>query len=248
MIEPAALAAIALSSLLGSLHCAGMCGPLVAAACGPAGSPRVRVSVNGREVTRPTLVLNLFTYHAGRLVGYVALGALAGVVGGAVNLAGRLAGAQHVALNAAAGVVILLGLGMVLASMGWAPRLPFKLAWSPAGWIGARVNRWSPVARAGSIGLLSGMLPCGWLWVFVVAASGTGSLAGGMLTMLAFWLGTVPMLTVLGLGLARLLAPLRERIPFITGVAIVALGGIMLSSNAIAHASPTPLPSCCNAP
>ena len=81
-----------------------------------------------------------------------------------------------------------------------------------------------PVVRATVVGLLSGVLPCGWLWAFVVTAAGTGSALGGVMVMAAFWAGTVPVLLALGLGAQILSVPLRRHIPAITAVILVALG------------------------
>ena len=81
-----------------------------------------------------------------------------------------------------------------------------------------------PVVRAATVGLLSGVLPCGWLWAFVVTAAGTGSALGGVAVMAVFWAGTVPILLALGLGAQILSIPLRRHIPAVTAVILVALG------------------------
>lgn len=248
MIDTPAILAIVGSSLLGSLHCAGMCGPLAVAACGSTAARPVPIRVNGRALSRPGLWRNVMLYHAGRLAGYLALGATAGALGSGVNLAGRLAGVQHVAMYAAACVVILMGVAMLAAGLGL--RAPGLLSprWSPFTRLWRAVHRWKPASRAGAIGLLTSALPCGWLWIFVVAAAGEGGVAAGALTMLAFWVGTVPILTIIGGGLGRALLPLRSRIPIITGVAIIALGGLMLATHAARHAHKPQATTLCNAP
>ncbi|HUJ61254.1 MAG TPA: sulfite exporter TauE/SafE family protein, partial [Kofleriaceae bacterium] len=73
------------------------------------------------------------------------------------------------------------------------------------------------------IGLIAGLLPCGWLWAFVITAAGTGGAASGALVMLAFWLGTVPMVLLLSLA-GPVFARLRARLPVITAVTLLALG------------------------
>jgi uncharacterized protein len=65
----ALVAAIFLASLLGSLHCAGMCGAFVAIACGRLG--------NDRSDWRDAVALQT-AYHGGRLLTYVTLGMFAG--------------------------------------------------------------------------------------------------------------------------------------------------------------------------
>ncbi|HSN56721.1 MAG TPA: sulfite exporter TauE/SafE family protein, partial [Candidatus Sulfomarinibacteraceae bacterium] len=81
-----------------------------------------------------------------------------------------------------------------------------------------------PVVRAATVGLLSGVLPCGWLWAFVVVAAGTGSTAAGATVMAAFWAGTVPALLALGFGAQLVSLPLRRHIPVVTAAILVALG------------------------
>ena len=86
------------------------------------------------------------------------------------------------------------------------------------------VGQRPPVVKAATVGLLSGVLPCGWLWAFVVTAAGTGSALGGVAVMTAFWAGTVPVLLALGLGAQLAGVPLRRHIPAVTAVILVALG------------------------
>ena len=56
----------------------------------------------------------------------------------------------------------------------------------------------SPLPRALSTGLLTAFLPCGWLYLFALKAAGTGSPLQGALFMIAFWLGSVPALVLVG--------------------------------------------------
>ena len=75
----ALLGTVLVASFFGSLHCAGMCGPFVALYSGLETSPRARWTRHA-------------AYHLGRLITYVALGAVAGALGSAVDLAGSAAG------------------------------------------------------------------------------------------------------------------------------------------------------------
>jgi sulfite exporter TauE/SafE len=87
-----------------------------------------------------------------------------------------------------------------------------------------QIRRGRPSRRALVIGMLTGLLPCGWLWAFVITAGGTGSPVSGALVMFAFWLGTVPaMVGVLGL-LGPALGRLRARMPLVTAGVLIALG------------------------
>lgn len=193
------------SSLIGSLHCVAMCGPLIGL-------------TGGARSARFALLHSL-----GRLGTYVALGIAGGMVGRAVDLAGNLAVVQHTAAIVAA--LVILGWGMVaLASaLGWrTPRRHARRGAFASGLV--RLRSKPPGVRAWLTGVLTGLLPCGWLWAFVVAAAGTGSPVDGGLTMLAFWAGTVPaMVGMLTFG-GALLDRVRARIPALTAVTLILLG------------------------
>ena len=212
------LPTVLVASLVGSLHCVGMCGPFVAFYAGGDASRGAR------------RLLSHVTYSAGRLVAYATLGLAAGSVGAALDLAGSLAGFQRVAGVAAGAIMIGWGVLALLRLRG-VRVLP---AWAgSSAWLQRAfrvVADAPPVMRAGSVGLLSGLLPCGWLWAFLVAAAGTGSAAGGAAVMAAFWLGTVPALVAVGLGAQLLAAPLRRHVPAVTALLLVALGIVAIVS------------------
>lgn len=208
------LASVFVASLVGSLHCAGMCGGLVGFV---AGSTR-------REV-RPQL-----TYHVGRLLAYVALGSAAGALGSALNLGGALAGVSEVAAVLAALLMIGWGLYRLLPLERFA-REGVRLGRGPSRSLGSVVGAWlargndlSPVVRGALLGVFTGALPCGWLYAFVVAAAGTGSALGGAALMSAFWLGTVPALVGVGALVAPLSKWLGRRTPLLLSLALVVLG------------------------
>jgi uncharacterized protein len=197
--------AILAASLLGSLHCVAMCGPLVGLH-------------GGAHSARLALVHSL-----GRLVTYVVLGAIAGSVGRAIDLAGDLAIVQRVATILAGLVIVAWGGWQLAVAVGWR-RARSRTSGSTFASGLVRIRSRPPATRAWLTGVLTGLLPCGWLWAFVVAAAGTGGLLDGAALMATFWLGTVPaMLGVLTLA-GPLLARLRARIPVITAVTLIVLG------------------------
>ena len=203
-----ALVGILTASLLGSVHCLAMCGPLA-----NVGSLRLA-----------------FAHALGRLTTYAALGVTAGIVGSAVNVAGHLASVQRTA-------TLLAGIGILAAGLlTWGRFLtshpkpgvrsekasPAKSAFA-RGLVRIRSRR-SARVRAYLRGTLTGLLPCGWLWAFVVTAGGTASAWSGGAVMIAFWLGTLPaMVGVLG-SFGPALARLRARMPAITAIALIVIG------------------------
>lgn len=203
---------IVAASLLGSLHCAGMCGGFVAVYSAGDASGGVR------------RLLPHLAYHAGRLFTYVALGTAAGALGAALDLAGKAAGVGRVAGVIAGAIMVLWAAALLLERAGW------QRAGS-AGPVRRRFVRLMagftakpPLARALLLGLSSTLLPCGWLYAFAVAAAGTGGAFGGALVMGAFWLGTVPMLLGLGLGVQAIAPRLRRHVPVISAVVLLVVG------------------------
>jgi len=192
-----------------------MCGPFVAFYSGSDASAGAR------------RLLSHAAYSGGRLVTYVLFGLAAGTVGAALDVAGSLAGFQRIAAIAAGTTMIVWGAAALLqlrgvkifkhgSGDGRLARL-FRRGFS-------LVGDKPPVVRASVVGLLSGFLPCGWLWAFVVTAAGTGSALGGAAVMTVFWAGTVPALLAVGFGTQLLSAPLRRRVPAATAVLLMALG------------------------
>jgi sulfite exporter TauE/SafE len=202
-----ALAGILAASALGSVHCLAMCGPLTALHGGP-------------RSLRLT-----FAHSLGRLATYVILGALAGLLGGALDLAGRVGDVQRIATLVAGGLVLTWGVVLAVRAVRPAARIASTTARGSMFTSGlVRIGRGKPGRRAVLIGMLTGLLPCGWLWAFVITAGGTASPLLGALVMLVFWLGTVPamvgVLSLLGPALARL----RARVPIVTALALIILG------------------------
>lgn len=208
------LTTVFLASLLGSLHCVGMCGGFVAFYSGADGSAGVR------------RLISHAAYSGGRLAAYSLLGAAAGAIGAALDLAGSLAGFQRAAAVAAGVVMVAWGI-LALLRIGGVRILAHRRGSAISNWLArglSVIGERPPVVRAAAVGLLSGVLPCGWLWAFVVTAAGTGSAIAGAAVMAAFWAGTVPALLALGLGAQLAGIPLRRHIPAVTALILVALG------------------------
>ncbi len=208
------LLTVAGMSLVGSLHCAGMCGPIVAFYSGSdetKGAKRWQAHV---------------AYHAGRGVAYASLGAVAGAIGAAVDLAGSAAGLGHIAVVVAGVVMVLWGVALLFAAGGWnVPHLGM-----PEGIQGRtvemlrRLREKPPVARALLIGLATALMPCGWLYGFAVLAAGTGAVFSGALVMIAFWAGTVPVLLGIGMSVQAVVGRLRRHVPVVAAIFLIIVG------------------------
>jgi len=207
-MSAAFLSGVVATSLLGSVHCVAMCGPLV----GLQGGARS---------------LRFAGLHSlGRLATYAAIGALAGFAGSALDLAGRLGNIQRFATLAAGATIAVWGVyALVRATRARsATPPPARRPGSAFGSALVQIRTRSRARRMFALGLITGLLPCGWLWAFAISAAGTGAAPSGALVMTAFWLGTVPAMVGL-LGLAGpLVARLRARMPIVTAVALIAVG------------------------
>ena len=206
---------VLLASLAGSLHCAGMCGAFVAFAVGSS--------------ARCSRLKTQCAYHGGRLVTYSALGAVAGVLGAGVDLAGSLGGMHRfAAILSAVFVVAFAAVGIAHLHKG--KRLNIRMP-RPVHRMLERGHRFAmkcdPVTRALLIGLMTTLLPCGWLWAFVLVAAGTGNPMSGAVVMAAFWLGTVPVLAFIGAGVRLLTGRLANYVP---ALAILAIASVAMVS------------------
>ena len=206
---------VLVASLLGSVHCAAMCGAFTCLyrPATPQGAWRAYAA-----------------YNAGRLASYVTLGALAGTLGSRLNELARVSGVAMPAAVLAGILMILWAASTIGASLG--VRVPVTLA--PA-WarrvlgqalLAARDS--SAAMRAGLLGLLTTLLPCGWLYTFVLVAGGTGRPLSGAAVMVAFWAGTLPMMAGFATVAGRLLGPVQKRLPLVGAALVLTLGLLSL--------------------
>ena len=170
-----------LLGLAGSLHCIGMCGPLV-------------LALPGRDASRLRFFAGRTLHSAGRTLTYVFLGAIAGAAGQTISLAG-----YQQTLSLVLGIALLLAVlipaGLLLRPLPQTARLStwFRRLF------GKLLRRHSLPALFG-LGVLNGFLPCGLVYVALAGAAATGTVAHAMGFMLLFGLGTVPALLAIAFG------------------------------------------------
>jgi hypothetical protein len=207
-----------LLGLLGTGHCVGMCGPLIFAFPGRTG----RFAPHA-------------WYHLGRVTTYVAVGALLGGLGALLaSVTGVDTKSDVLNLQAglrlfAAGLLAALG----LIRLGWVreprwfdllspERIPgFRRAMS-----GASDSR--AQAMFFFLGVMLGVLPCGLSYGAFAQALGTGSTAAGALLVLAFGVGTVPGLLLLGTGVSALVRRYRRPSDIIAGALMLIMAAMLV--------------------
>lgn len=230
--------AILASSLVGSFHCAGMCGVFVALAVTPV-TVGGHAASEGAPTARPSRAAMLLQYNLGRLLAYATLGALAGVVGSAVDLGASLAGVQQLAAIAAATISLVFGFSLIARALGRPHQnLPLPGALRAVAHAAFHTaDRLPSGLRPLAIGLATGLLPCGWLWVFVATAAGTANPARGAVVMSVFWLGTLPVLVALGVGVQRLFGAAGKRLPLAAAAALVIVSGVTIAVRSVTSCS-----------
>ncbi len=218
-----------LLGLVGSLHCAGMCGPLALAL--PTGS------------SAPGFVAGRLAYNLGRIATYCLLGLIFGLVGRTLLLAGVQ---RWVSIGL--GIALLIGLFSSRRLALWRPVIAIieRLKYGMSGLLRRR-----SFASLAMLGLLNGFLPCGLVYVACAGAIATGGLVAGAQYMAAFGLGTVPMM--FGISLSGRLLPLslrlqlRKTIPasvFLLATLLI-LRGMSLGIPYVSPNLTSPTPSCC---
>lgn len=200
-------AAIALG-FLGSFHCIGMCGPIALA-----------LPVHHRPATIKYLLILL--YNLGRISTYALLGFVAGLLGKTFVMAGL-----QQALSISVGIILLSS--VIFSFKGLAQTNQLFLA------LQRGLSRLFSIERSSAgggslflIGLLNGLLPCGLVYMGLAGAVATGDMVEGVLFMVAFGVGTVPMMLLLPLFSASISPFLRKRIQKAVPV-VVAVMAILL--------------------
>jgi sulfite exporter TauE/SafE len=195
---------------LGSLHCAGMCGPLAAA-----------LPATGR--TPIGFLVGRLSYNLGRIVTYCLIGLVVGLIGKSLFLAGIQRW-----LSIVIGALLLTGL---LTSRKLSLSLPVVAFVNRLKFLMAEALKRRSLSSMLILGLLNGLLPCGLVYVAAGAATLTGSMMNGIAFMLFFGLGTVPMMFLLGLTQKLFPVSLRLRllkaVPysiFVMGVPLILRG------------------------
>lgn len=198
--------------LLGGGHCLGMCGGLMGA---------LTLAIPPEQRRRRLQLL--LAYNLGRILSYALAGLLLGLAGWVV------AGSQAEVIMRTLAALLLIAMGLYLA--GWWSGLTRIEALGRGLWrhIQPLTRRFMPVTsipKAVVLGSLWGWLPCGLVYSTLLWASSQGNAVNSALLMLAFGLGTWPVLLATGLAAERITALLRKRGVRMAGGLLVILFGI----------------------
>ncbi|HIB47153.1 MAG TPA: sulfite exporter TauE/SafE family protein [Flavobacteriaceae bacterium] len=193
--------------LLGSFHCVGMCGPIAFLLPVDRNNPVKRV-------------LQIASYHAGRLFTYATIGLLFGFLGSRLQLFG-IQQQLSIAIGVLMILAILLPNRMVSKYLGtqflykWIGKLKSALGNALKG---------KSIDRFFTIGFLNGLLPCGLVYMAVFGSVAAGGAWEGSLYMVFFGLGTIPLMTTATYLGNFLKAGLRQRLLKAIPVVVVIVG------------------------
>lgn len=213
-METISIISIITIAFLGSFgHCVGMCGGIVIAYS----STKIK-----SEWSKKIQALAHILYSLGRVTTYMILGALFGLIGGVVTFD-----------NITSGIFLLItGLMMVLVGLSLMGKIKFltilehSCSKSPL-----YQSTFKSLLGSDSLfsfyllGMLNGLLPCGFVYVFAITAASTGSAFWGAFVMLIFGLSTIPSLFSLGffVGLFKQ-SNLRELFIKLASILVIAFG------------------------
>lgn len=205
------LAAGFLMGIVGSIHCAAMCGPIA-------------LGLPAAESSRARFLLGRLLYNGGRILTYLLLGIALGAIGGLFALAG-LQQALSIAAGAFMIIAVLAPSALDRLSSRWTLLERFHAGLRNR--LGSLLHRQSLTSLFG-LGLLNGLLPCGFLYAALAAAAAVGDPLRGALFTAGFGFGTVPV--IFGISAARktLGQKLRGRLAFVLPVFTVLLGVLLI--------------------
>ena len=200
-----------LLGVFGSIHCAGMCGPIL-------------LTVNRLGSGGQSEFLRMLVYHVARVFTYALLGIAAGYTGTILMTSG---------LGRA--IAITSGALLVLSAMGVTAGLRVKrvpAAWSSivvrAGAAAAKLVRTHPLAGYVVLGLANGLFPCGLLYAALASSVAIGTVGGSLIFMLAFGLGTTPLLMSVALSTTLVPASMKRRISLAGPIAMALVGTLLI--------------------
>jgi len=238
------------AGLAASVHCVGMCGG-IAATLGGAAAPRPRSG----EMVAPLVfhaprdgaataatasaapaaayamlarLLRIASFNAGRIATYTMAGAVAGgLTEGALGLAAA-APLQQAALALANLMLLAAGLYLMNAWQGLAHvERAGQRVWRHVQPLLRPLLPMDTPAKALAAGALWGWLPCGLVYSMLVTAMLSGDGFNGAAIMLAFGLGTMPLLFAAGLAGMALRRFLQRRAVRIACGGLVMMFGVL---------------------
>jgi sulfite exporter TauE/SafE len=212
--EETNLAMLFVIGLLSSFHCVAMCGGICLTQTIKYISDNT--SKKFRKVV-PTLL-----YNVGRVLSYTLIGGAVGLIGSAFSFSSVVQGIIKIAAGL---LMLIIGLN-TLNIFPWLKKITPRMPSSISNKLNSKVKDAGPFF----IGLLNGFMPCTPLMAMQLYALGTGSWYLGMLSMLLFGLGTIPLMFIFGCVGSITGKKFKKTLATVSSVLVVVLGFFMFTS------------------
>jgi sulfite exporter TauE/SafE len=196
-----------LLGLVGSFHCAGMCGPLA-------------IALPGAQTRPAKFFIGRAAYNLGRILTYSLLGLVFGTLGRTLGFAGIQ---RWVSLSLGLTLLLVLLGSRQLHLSSWISKFVERLK-AP---MSSAIRRRS-FASMVTLGLLNGLLPCGLVYVASAGAVATGAVLSGVAYMAAFGAGTLPMMLAVSLSGKLIPFSLRLKLQRAVPVSIFVLALLLI--------------------
>ena len=205
-------------AFLGSFgHCIGMCGGIVLA------YSTIKIDPASSKISKSAAHL---LYSFGRVLTYTMLGAMFGTLGSVIQFS-----------NTSRGVVlVLVGVAMILAGFSLMGKLKFltiiEHSFSSSNLYKVtfkKILNSKSNASFFALGMLNGLLPCGFVYFFAITAAGTGDPLLGALVMAIFGMSTIP--AMFGVGFLASLASatsFRNMMMSLSSIAVLLYGALTI--------------------
>ena len=209
-----------------SVHCISMCGPMVVT---------YAVKSDDGDSWQKKVLPNL-AYQGAKLTSYVVVGLALGAIGSAFNLNGI----RPWVMGVAGLFMIVLGLGMT-GKVPWAAKLTPRPPRALVTALSKLRRKATSDAEAGestlmtpiAFGLLTGLMPCAPLQAAELTAASAGGILSGGLVMLAFGLGTMPLLFAFGTASSLIPSDWKKKLTFGLAFIVIGLGFVFLNRTAM---------------
>jgi len=239
--ETTGLVAMAGLGLVGSVHCLGMCGPLVTTYAD---------RLDDGEPLSTTEIRQQALFNVGRATSYTLMGALFGALGGAVY---GIAGLARIGTAVRGVVGVLVGLAIFAVGIGYVTRggaVDVTRSLPVVGTVFSRVTAMLSkrlddlVDGPGMVGLgaIHGLLPCPLLYPAFLYAAATGSALTGALSLLALGLGTIPLVFAYGTAFGAVSPDRRTALHRVLGAVFLVLALVPLANGLAAFGIAIPKP------
>ncbi|QOP43345.1 sulfite exporter TauE/SafE family protein [Sulfurimonas sediminis] len=201
-------------AFLGSFgHCIGMCGGIVLA------YSTIKIEPASSKVSKTVAHL---LYNFGRVLTYTILGALFGAIGGVATFSNTANGT----------LLIIAGTAMILAGLSLMGKIKFLTVIEHSISSSSFYKKsFQKILHSKSntsffiLGMLNGLLPCGFVYFFAITAASTASPLYGALVMFIFGISTIPAMFSLGfLSSLASATSFRNMMMSLSSVAVILYG------------------------